>query len=399
VWLAVFVTIGLRSITAAVIGGIAFTLLPGVFQTYLPVAWGNVPTLLFGLGAIAVAANPEGQVAANVRMAQNLALKIIKLRTGDKPAAPAVAAAAAGGTDAADIQETSAVSALAEMTSPVSAPAVMNGVKAASTAPRLECHDVTVRFGGIVAVSSVSLSVPPATIVGLVGPNGAGKSTLFSVLSGLHQPNEGRVLFEGANITQTSAARRARLGLARTFQHPEMFTGLTTREHIQLALRASTSHSRIWSDVVTGRGFRPADKEEATRVDVLLDALRLTEIADRPVAGLPLGMTRLVEIARALAANPKVVLFDEPSSGLDAQETEQVMQVLERAVERTGVSLLLVEHDVGMVLRLCRYIYVLDFGEKIGEGTPAEIRANPAVHAAYLGDDLATETETEGASS
>jgi branched-chain amino acid transport system permease protein len=401
VWLAVFVTIGLRSITAAVIGGIAFTLLPGVFQTYLPVALGNVPTLLFGLGAIAVAANPEGQVAANVRMAQNLALKIIKLRTGDKPTAPAVVAAAAGGTDAADIQETSPVSALAEMTSPVSAPAVVNGVKAASTAPRLECHDVTVRFGGIVAVSSVSLSVPPATIVGLVGPNGAGKSTLFSVLSGLHQPNEGRVLFEGANITQASAARRARLGLARTFQHPEMFTGLTTREHIQLALRASTSHSRIWSDVVTGRGFRPADKEEATRVDVLLDALRLTEIADRPVAGLPLGMTRLVEIARALAANPKVVLFDEPSSGLDAQETEQVMRVLERAVERTGVSLLLVEHDVGMVLRLCSYIYVLDFGETICEGTPAEIRANPAVHAAYLGDDLEAETEieTEGASS
>ena len=405
VWLAVFVTIGLRSITAAVIGGLTFTLLPGVFQSYLPVAWGNVPTLLFGLGAIAVAANPEGQVVANVRMARNLALKIMKLRTANESPGPAVAAAAVGGSDVADILETSPVSALAERTGPVSASAVMNGVDgvdgvdAASTAPRLECHDITVRFGGIVAVSSVSLSVPPSTIIGLVGPNGAGKSTLFSVLSGLRQPNQGRVLFEGADITQTSAARRARLGLARTFQHPEMFAGLTTREHVQLALRASTSHSRIWSDAVTGRGFRPADKEEATRVDVLLDALRLTEIADRPVAGLPLGMTRLVEIARALAANPKVLLFDEPSSGLDAQETEQVMQVLRRAVERTGVSLLLVEHDVGMVLRLCRYIYVLDFGKKIGEGTPEQIRANPAVHAAYLGDDQSTETATEGASS
>jgi branched-chain amino acid transport system ATP-binding protein len=271
--------------------------------------------------------------------------------------------------------------------------------QAMHTAPRLECKDVTVRFGGVVALNSVSLSVPPAAIVGLVGPNGAGKSTLFSVLSGLHRPNHGRVFFEGADITRTSAARRARLGLARTFQHPEMFAGLTTREHIQIAHRVSTCRSRIWTDVVTARGFRRADKEETERVDVLLDALSLTEIADRPVAGLPLGMTRLVEIARALAANPKVLLFDEPSSGLDAQETEQVIHVLERAVERTKVSLLLVEHDVAMVLSMCGYVHVLDFGEKIGEGTPEEIRANPAVHAAYLGDDQAAKSESEGASS
>jgi branched-chain amino acid transport system ATP-binding protein len=268
---------------------------------------------------------------------------------------------------------------------------------APGTVPRLECRDVTVRFGGVVALNTVSLSVPPAAIIGLVGPNGAGKSTLFSVLSGLHRPNEGQVRFEGADITRTSAARRARLGLARTFQHPEMFAGLTTREHIQLAHRVSTSRSRIWTDVLTGRGFRPADRQEDERVDVLLDALHLTEIADRPVAGLPLGMTRLVEIARALAANPTVLLFDEPSSGLDAEETEQVARVLERAVERRGVSVLLVEHDVAMVLRLCRYVYVLDFGVKIGEGTPDEIRADPAVRAAYLGDEkVATASEQAG---
>jgi branched-chain amino acid transport system ATP-binding protein len=279
----------------------------------------------------------------------------------------------------------------------MTATAMGNGEVAGATAARLECHDVTVRFGGVVALNSVSLSVPPASIIGLVGPNGAGKSTLFSVLSGLHRPNQGRVLFEGADITRTSAARRARLGLARTFQHPEMFAGLTTREHIQLAHRVSTSRSRIWTDVLTGRGFRPADRQEDERVDVLLDALHLTEIADRPVAGLPLGMTRLVEIARALAANPTVLLFDEPSSGLDAEETEQVARVLERAVERRGVSVLLVEHDVAMVLRLCRYVYVLDFGVKIGEGTPDEIRADPAVRAAYLGDEkVATASEQAG---
>ena len=276
-----------------------------------------------------------------------------------------------------------------------------NEAKASVIPPCLECRDVTVRFGGVVALNSVSLSVPSAAIVGLVGPNGAGKSTLFSVLSGLHRPNEGQVLFEGADITRASASRRARLGLARTFQHPEMFSGLTTREHLQLAHRVSTNRSRIWTDVVTGRGFRPAGKKEVERIDVLLDALNLTGIADRPVAGLPLGMTRLVEIARALAANPRVLLFDEPSSGLDARETEQVMRVLELAVEHRGVSLLLVEHDVAMVLSLCRYIHVLDFGVQIGEGTPEEIRSNPAVRAAYLGGeevpDAAQPTESEGA--
>jgi branched-chain amino acid transport system ATP-binding protein len=275
---------------------------------------------------------------------------------------------------------------------------VQTDTQASPTVPRLECRDVTVRFGGVVALSSVSLSVPPASIIGLVGPNGAGKSTLFSVLSGLHRPNEGQVLYEGADITRTPAARRARLGLARTFQHPEMFAGLTTREHIQIAHRVSTSRSRIWTDVATGRGFRPADRPEIEAVEALLDALHLTEIADRPVAGLPLGMTRLVEIARALAANPKVLLFDEPSSGLDVEETEQVARVLERAVERSGVSLLLVEHDVAMVLGLCRYIYVLDFGVKIGEGTPDEIRANPAVRAAYLGDEKVASVVEPGGS-
>jgi branched-chain amino acid transport system ATP-binding protein len=274
----------------------------------------------------------------------------------------------------------------------------MSTVQGDGQAPRLECRDVTVRFGGVVALNSVSLSVPPASIVGLVGPNGAGKSTLFSVVSGLHRPNDGQVLFEGRDITRTAAARRARLGLARTFQHPEMFAGLTTREHIQIAHRVSTSRSRIWTDVATGRGFRPADRPEIEAVDALLDALHLTEIADRPVAGLPLGMTRLVEIARALATNPKVLLFDEPSSGLDVEETEQVARVLERAVERRGVSLLLVEHDVAMVLGLCRYIYVLDFGVKIGEGTPDEIRANPAVRAAYLGDEKVASVAEPGGS-
>jgi branched-chain amino acid transport system ATP-binding protein len=261
------------------------------------------------------------------------------------------------------------------------------GTAAAMTTPRMRCQDVTVRFGGVVAVNSVSIDIPPSRIVGLVGPNGAGKSTLFSVLSGLRRPNAGTVEFDGADITGASAQHRARLGLARTFQHPEVFGGLTVREHIILAHRVSTRRSRIWSDMVTARGFRRADPEENDRVSGLLEGLNLTPIAERPVAALSLGMTRLVEIARALATNPAVLLLDEPSSGLDSRETEQVIEVFRLATERRGVSLLLVEHDMSIVLGLCDQVHVLDFGVKIAAGTPDEIRADPAVRAAYLGEE------------
>jgi branched-chain amino acid transport system ATP-binding protein len=260
---------------------------------------------------------------------------------------------------------------------------------AVAAAPRMQCRDVTVRFGGVVAVNSVSLAIPPASIVGLVGPNGAGKSTLFSVLSGLARPNAGQVEFDGKDVTGASAQHRARLGLARTFQHPELFSGLTVREHITLAHRVSTRRSRIWSDMVTARGFRRAEQKEVDRVDSLLEGLSLSRLAAQPVAALSLGTSRLVEIARALAVNPTVLLLDEPSSGLDAQETAQVVEVFRLAVERRGVSLLLVEHDMSVVLGLCDYVNVLDFGVVIASGTPDEIRTDPAVHAAYLGEEQA----------
>src|SRR5262249_54379080 len=161
--------------------------------------------------------------------------------------------------------------------------------------------------------------------------------------------------------TGASAQHRARLGLARTFQHPEVFTGLTVAEHITLAHRVVTRRSRIWTDMVTAGGFRPAGKEETDRVENLLENLSLTQVAHQPVAALSLGMTRLVEIARALAGTPSVLLLDEPSSGLDAKETEHVAHIFRVAVERRGVSLLLVEHDMSMVLGLCDYVNVLDF--------------------------------------
>jgi len=258
---------------------------------------------------------------------------------------------------------------------------------AGTTPPRIEARGVTVRFGGLVALDSVDLAVPQGAVVGLVGPNGAGKSTLFAVLSGLLRPGSGAVLMDGRDVTSVSAQARARRGLARTFQHPELFPGLTVREHVVLAYRLRHARRRIWTDLVTAGGFRRAGAEEDRRVDGILAALRLTPHIHLPVSGLPLGTSRLLEIARALAVDPHVLLLDEPSSGLDSRETDELASTLSNLVADHGVSLLLVEHDVELVLGMSDVVHVLDFGVKISEGTPTEVRADPAVRAAYLGTE------------
>jgi ABC-type branched-subunit amino acid transport system ATPase component len=258
---------------------------------------------------------------------------------------------------------------------------------------RLECVGVTVRFGGLVAVRDVSLALPPATIVGLVGPNGAGKSTLFAVLSGLLRPTQGRVLLDDEDVTDTRPQVRAARGLARTFQHPELFVGMSIRDHLVIAHRAKHSKGRVLSDVFTMGSLRPASKAETESVDELIELLGLSSIADRSAIGLPLGVARLVELGRALAASPRVLLLDEPSSGLDSAETQRFETVLRRVVAERDISVLLVEHDVELVMRLCSTVHVLDFGALLASGPPEEIRANPAVRAAYLGQELAQEAK------
>jgi ABC-type branched-subunit amino acid transport system ATPase component len=258
--------------------------------------------------------------------------------------------------------------------------------------PALAAAGVTVRFGGLTALSDVSIDVPPGTIVGLVGPNGAGKSTLFAVISGLVRPVTGRVFIGGQDVTTMSTALRARLGLARTFQHPELFLGMTVRDHLVLAHRAHYERHRCWSDLLNLRGlFAPTDLE-TEQVDALLELLDLTEIAKTQVSVLPLGLARLVEVGRALATHPKVVLLDEPLSGLDVRATENLIAAFERVVSnsRQGLSLLMVEHDVASVLALSSKIFVLNFGLLIAQGTPEEVRADRAVRDAYLGDEDST---------
>jgi ABC-type branched-subunit amino acid transport system ATPase component len=254
--------------------------------------------------------------------------------------------------------------------------------------PALAAHDITVRFGGLAALSGVSLEVHPGSIAGLVGPNGAGKSTLLAVLSGLLRPNGGRVHLHGEDVTGTSCRARARKGLARTFQQPELFLGLTVREHLVLAHRARVTPTRLWADMLVPRSLFPAAAEENERVEELLELLRLTRVEKAPVAALPLGILRLVEVGRALASEPSVLLLDEPLSGLDIKASENLLAVFRQIVDQPGrdVSLIMVEHDVGAVLSLSDVVFVLDFGERIAAGSPEAIRSDPVVRAAYLGD-------------
>ncbi len=254
----------------------------------------------------------------------------------------------------------------------------------------LDARDVAVRFGGVTALAGVALGVPAGGIVGLVGPNGAGKTTLFGVLSGLLTPRSGRVELGGVDVTGASPQRRARLGLARTFQRLELFEELTVRDHLVVARRIQEGRDRSLLRDLIGLGRRASPGEDDA-VDGLLDLLDLREVASQPVSLVPLGTGRIVELGRALATEPRVVLLDEPTSGLDVHETERVAAALRTARAERGVAFVLVEHDVELVLELCDDVTVLDFGREIADGPPAAIRSSSAVQAAYLGSASASE--------
>ena len=236
----------------------------------------------------------------------------------------------------------------------------------------LAASGVVVRFGGNEVLRSVDLTAERGTISGLIGPNGAGKTTLFNVLCGLQRPVTGVVRIDGRDVTRLPPHRRARLGLARTFQRLETFTLLTVRDNIL----AGAEFRHRWADT----GEAPA-----RTTDRLLDQLGLADVAGERVDTLPTGRARLVELARALAARPTMLLLDEPSSGLDERETEQLGQVL-RDVAADGPGIVLVEHDMALVMDVCERISVLDFGAVVAEGTPAEVQADPLVQQAYLGE-------------
>jgi len=244
---------------------------------------------------------------------------------------------------------------------------------------------VSVNFRGLKALQQVDIRVPEGAICGLVGPNGAGKSTLLGVLSGDVMAQQGVVRLGGKDVSGVAPEARVRRGLARTFQLPQLFDELTVREHLMLPRRLAQAPSRAWSDPLTGRFLHP-DVAEGEEVDALLRSLGLEHVADTPAGALPLGLSRLVEIARAAATHPKVILLDEPFSGLNPAESKLLSRALASINKAKDIALVLVEHDVEVVFGLSERVFVLDFGVLIAEGTPAEIRRDPAVRSAYLGD-------------
>ncbi|TAK34017.1 MAG: ABC transporter ATP-binding protein [Chloroflexota bacterium] len=250
----------------------------------------------------------------------------------------------------------------------------------------LEVVHVSKEFGGLPALSDVSFAIQRGEIKGLIGPNGAGKTTLFNVATGFVAPTRGKVLFEGNNLTNHRPHEIVRRGVVRTFQLPQLFPDMTVLENVMVG-RHVHSRAEFVASLLCLPGQRREEKDIRTRSEEVLALTGLGDLARAMVANLPYGLQRRVELARALAADPQLILLDEPAAGLNSQESLELIDLL-RQINQRGVTILLVEHDVGLVMELCHSLVVLNYGEVIAEGGGAEIRANPQVMAAYLGEEL-----------
>jgi branched-chain amino acid transport system ATP-binding protein len=257
-----------------------------------------------------------------------------------------------------------------------------------------------VQFGGVAALSEVNLTVHPGTVTGLIGPNGAGKTTLFNVISGLQAPQRGTVHLFETDVTTMKPHRRARLGLARTFQRLELFGSLTAGENVQVGLESTAKwwELRPYRRKGGGRGDDGgANSAAMTRAtcERLLEGVGLVGLAGQQSSSMSTGLARMVELARGLAIGPKLLLLDEPGSGLDESESAVLGSLLARLAAE-GMAVLLVEHDMELVMRICDHIYVLDFGDIIASGKPEDIRNDPRVQAAYLGQAVDPATKVAG---
>ena len=257
------------------------------------------------------------------------------------------------------------------------------------TAPLLVVDDLALSFKGVRALDGVSLTVAPGSLVAIIGPNGAGKTSLFNCISGVYRPQRGKVTFDGRDITRLTAHDAARLGIARTFQNLALFENLTVLDNL-LVGRHHLSRAHFWQELGFSPAVRRSEVAHRVRVEEIIDFLDLERHRKTPVAILPYGVRKRVELGRALAMEPRLLLLDEPAAGLNQEETEDMARYVLDLKEELGLTQILIEHDLGLVLDLADRVAVLDFGRKIADAPPDEVRRDPRVIAAYIGGAEAT---------